>query len=165
MKKKIIVIIGMALFFLYPFYPFVHECGHAITTLFFHGTVKSFIIHPKPYVLIDQRTVSQEALYIICLAGIIFPCLFSLLPMENSFIGWSLSLLFRLFGMIGCLSPIIILLFSSFCSFSTEEDILRACSINPHTAKLYFLFIFLFVVQFFLVYRRNFTKFFPKYFI
>ena len=146
--KTIILIIISIILFVFPFYAFLHETGHFLMTLFFHGKVKEVSLFPLSYVLVDTHSVTPNQLYIISLSGAVFPCLFSFIPMKKPFYLWFLGILFKLNGIFSCFVNCFLLFLSNYGWDISQTDLGIALKIHNDKTFIFGIFVFLLFLQF-----------------
>ena len=76
-------------------YPFLHEAGHALFTVFSGAELREFHLLPVPYVVCNMNAVGQVRQSIIGIAGMIFPFVISCLIIKKFFWTWFISLLLK----------------------------------------------------------------------
>ena len=98
MKKdglKILLIAVLGIFVAALVYPFLHEMGHIIASVFVGAEVMEMTLFPLPSVLSDVTGVGDMGLVIIGFGGTIFPLLISLLLSRKWFLTWYLRALLQ----------------------------------------------------------------------
>ena len=75
---KLIPITVVGLITALVLYPFFHEIGHTIATLFFGGEVKEIHVFPAAYVVCEISKIKEYGEIMIGLSGMLFPFLISI---------------------------------------------------------------------------------------
>ncbi len=138
-------IIAIGLFTALFLYPFLHEGGHTLATIFMGEKVYEFQLLPFPFVTCG---LSNENLYekivIVGLSGSLFPLLFSFAIYHKNFWLWLVGVYLNTI----CLISFVISIYSCIKFINgisiVNEDITKILEIFPEKATLYLvLFIFL----------------------
>lgn len=85
-KCFMITVVGLSVAIL--FYPFLHECGHAIASLCVGAEIKQITLLPLPSILCDVGGVSDIGRVIIGLNGALFPAVVAFLFPRRWFWFW-----------------------------------------------------------------------------
>lgn len=138
-----IVLVGLftALFL----YPFLHEGGHILATIFIGEKVYEFQLLPYPFVISSLSNENlSETIVIVGLSGSLFPLLFSFAIYLKNFWLWLVGIYLNFI----CLISFVISIYSCIMFINgisiVNEDITKILEIFPEKATLYLvLFIFL----------------------
>lgn len=138
-----IILVGLftALFL----YPFLHEGGHILATIFIGEKVYEFQLLPFPFVISSlSNENSSETIVIVGLSGSLFPLLFSFAIYLENFWLWLVGIYLNFI----CLISFVISIYSCIKFINgisiVNEDITKILEIFPEKATLYLvLFIFL----------------------
>lgn len=130
--KDIIKMIGILLtgLFIAAFiYPFLHETGHALFTLFSGAELHEFHVLPTPYVVCNIYSISEIKQCFIGVAGMLFPFVISFLIIKKNFWMWFISLLLKGISLLAfVLSYLAILCYDSNIIWR-NEDIVKVIQI------------------------------------
>lgn len=76
-------------------YPFLHEAGHALFTIFSGAELYEFHILPIPYVVCNVYSIDRLGQCFIGISGMIFPFIVSFLIINKYFWTWFISLILK----------------------------------------------------------------------
>ena len=92
---KVIGILFTGLLVAVLIYPFLHEMGHAVFTVFSGAELDEFHVLPVPYVVCNMYSIGEIGQCMIGVAGMIFPFMISFLIIKKNFWMWFVSLLLK----------------------------------------------------------------------
>ncbi len=126
LKVTVMTVIGLMVSIVA--YPFAHEFGHSIMSVFCGGEVISYTILPLPSVLCNVSTLSNGRIVIIGLSGILFPFLISVFVHPHKFYTWYLAIIFKGIVWLSLIISIFVIVFSNFGFTDTNDDMIKALS-------------------------------------
>lgn len=121
-------------------YPFLHETGHALFTIFSGAELHEFHLLPIPYVVCNVHSTGRGGQCLIGIAGMFFPFLISFLIRGKNFWFWLVSLLIKGISALSfSISYLAVLCYETGIIWP-NEDIVRVIQISETKSSIWLFF-------------------------
>lgn len=127
-------------------YPFLHEGGHALATIFVGGKVCEFQLLPFPFVTCESSKINLSGMIMIGLSGMLFPLLFSWVIYLKNFWIWLIGVYLNFI----CLLSFAISLYGCIRFISgrpiLNEDITKVLQLCPGQSSVFLLGLIVLII-------------------